>query len=83
VGLLWFRSKDGSVSARSVWTWIASFVMFVALNGKAITSTLTRCSSPVLGEALVRHFIIAQKREWLKPVFGAMIVFWAVVARSP
>ena len=84
VGLLWFLlAKDGKRFRALGWTWIASFVMFVALNGKdyylAAVYPMLFAGGALAIEAWFATSSIAAKRAWLKPVFAALIFLGGVV----
>src|SRR5260370_1523442 len=78
VGLLWFLlAKDGKRFRALGWTWIASFVMLVALNGNdyylAPVYPMLFAAGSVAIEAWFATSSIAAKRAWLKPYLAPML----------
>jgi len=83
-GLLWFLlAKDGLRFRALGWTWIVSFLLFVALKGKdyylAPVYPMLFAGGAAAIEALFATYPEAAKRSWLKPVFAVCILLVGIV----
>src|SRR5579864_4048483 len=83
-GLLWFLFARGGQRFRALgWTWLVSFVMFVALKGKdyylAPVYPMLFAGGAVAIESWFATSPLAAARAWLKPLFAALILLCGAV----
>jgi hypothetical protein len=83
-GLYWFLfAKDGERFRALGWTWVISFILFVALKGKDYYLAPVYPMLFAGGAVAIENFLAASpdiaKHAWLKPTFAAIILLGGIV----
>jgi hypothetical protein len=83
-GLYWFLfAKDGERFRALGWTWVISFILFVALKGKDYYLAPVYPMLFAGGAVALENFLAASpdiaKHTWLKPAFAAIILLGGIV----